>query len=154
MYVGLTFRAVLAWTNCCFYVIVIIEVAFVRKIRRYIISFIIVLSMLISGMCFDNYKADSSLDYMPFSSPAASISSCSTDAADSAICTAEMLGIHNISYVRPATRQSSGLRKDIKASFEFLCEKAQSHLNSNFLMAAGIMQFPKLYFQAVVSQYR
>lgn len=124
-----------------------------QKIKRYVFSLIIVFSMLISGMCFDNYKADSSLDYTPFATPAASISSCSTDAADSAICTTEMLGIHNIFYVRPVTNRSIGLKKDIKASFDILCAKTQFHLNYNFLMAAGIMQFPKLYFQAVVSNY-
>lgn len=124
-----------------------------RKTKRYAISLIIVLSMLISGMCFDNSKADSFLECTSLEMPAASISSCSADAADSAICTTEMLGIHNISYVRPVTNRNIGLRKDIRASFELLCAKAQSHLNSNFLMTAGIMQFPKLCFQAVVSNY-
>lgn len=124
-----------------------------QKIKRCLISFIMILSILISGMCFDYSKADSSLDYASSKTSVTYISSSSTNVSDSEICTTEMLGIHNISYVRPIINRSIGLRKDIKASFEFLCTKTPSHLNSNFLMTAGIMQFPRLCFQAVVSNY-
>lgn len=74
-------------------------------------------------MCFDYSKADSSLDYASSKTPVTYISSSSTNVSDSEICTTEMLGIHNISYVRPIINRSIGLRKDIKASFEFLCTK-------------------------------
>lgn len=122
-----------------------------RKIERYIISFILAFSMLVSGMCFE--KADSFLVSPSMETPEDRISSCSSDVSNSEICTTEMLGIHNISYVRPVVNRSIGLRRDIKTSLDFLYANAQSHLNSYFLMTAGIMQFPKLCFIAVVSNY-
>ena len=124
-----------------------------QKMKRYFISFILILSMLTTGMCFENAKADSFLDTSSVKVPEASISSCNPDASNSEICTTEMLGIHNISYVRPIVNRSVGLRRDIKISLAFLFANAQSRLKSDFLMAANIMQFPKLCFKAVVTGY-
>lgn len=131
----------------------IIEVNPVRKIERHIISFILALSMLFSGMCFENVKADFSLEHIAMQKPGNDMISYDTSISSEEACTAEMLGIRGISSIRQFINRSRYERRDAKISLEFLHEDAQMHLYSHFFAAANAVPFSKRYVGAVVLNY-
>ncbi len=126
---------------------------FVRKKGKHIISFILALSMLLSGMCFEYTKADSFLEYASFNGAEASIEPCHTAISHGEICTSEMLGIRNVSNVRQFVNRSICTRRVVRASLELFGADDRLHLYSDFYTAAGSIQYPKLCLQAVVLNY-
>ena len=124
-----------------------------RKIERHIISFILALSMLFSGMCFENVKADFSLEYTSMQGTGNDVISHDTAISSEEACTTEMLGIRGLSSIRQFVNRSIYERRDAKLSLELLCADAQMHLYSHFFAAANAVQFSKRYVGAVVLNY-
>ncbi len=124
-----------------------------RRAGKHIVSFILALSMLFSGMCFENVKADSSLVYPSMQEQKADVILHSADISSEEACTTEMLGIRGISSIRQYVGRRVQSRKDAKAVLEFSYENSQLHLYSGFYAAAGSIAFPKLCSGAVVLNY-
>lgn len=117
------------------------------------ISFILALSMLFSGMCFENVKADSSFVYPSMQEQKADVILHSAGISSEEACTTEMLGIRSISSIRQYVSRRVQSRKDAKVVVEFLYEDSQLYLCSGFFAAAGSVAFPKLCSGAVVLNY-
>lgn len=124
-----------------------------RAKERHKISFILALFMLLSGMCFDSTKADFSLESTFARGSEGDVSFYDTVISSEEICTAEMLGIRNISCIRQFINRSICSRKDTRASLGFLSADAQKHLCFYFFTAAGILQLSKFCLNVVVLNY-
>ncbi|MDE5908825.1 MAG: hypothetical protein K2H52_08845 [Lachnospiraceae bacterium] len=124
-----------------------------RKAGKHIVSFILALSMLFSGMCFENVKADSSLEYPSMQVQGTDAILHSAGISCEEACTTEMLCIRGISGIRQYVSRNTHARKDAKAVLEYLWEDSHLHFYSDFLTAAGSVLSFKSCPGAVVLNY-
>lgn len=91
------------------------------RIKQYrIICFIIAVLVSISGMCFEDVKADCGFEYAPVEKTNAHIIDGDSAIKDTGICTTEMLRSCNAG-VQQHLRAYEGQRRELKGSLYFLC---------------------------------
>lgn len=121
------------------------------KNKQWIIN-LIVLVILLSGMCFDEVRADSVFTY-----PEASVITYH-EAADEVISDVDMqvteiLCTRNTVSSSQIAAQIINSRKETKLSMVFLCVAILSLLLSNFYTTESVVQFPELGTRTVVLNY-
>ena len=90
--------------------------------RNKLIYVLIILSVVISGMYFENFKADSAFVCSPAEKTNSYISSVNAAITKVHACTTEMLGIHGSMELEQLTIRFANQRRDIKMSLDFLCQ--------------------------------
>ena len=119
-----------------------------------IISYILAVFMLLSGMCLENAEADSLFVSYETAQMASTIGSLEKEILCNESCTIEMLGIRSTSYALNAVRRSN-YRMDVRyrAAIALFCVEKFAQNLSNFHIAVNAIQFPELYGKAVVLHY-
>ena len=97
-----------------------------RTKRHNIVCLIIAVITVISGMCFDNSKADSVLAYASFEEAvfddaAAVIKAADASIGDIMVCTPLMQGVRDTAGIERSVYRLSVSKREAKVSLDFLC---------------------------------
>lgn len=123
-----------------------------EKEKRWICKFI-VLSILISGMCFENVKADSIFVYTTDSSSDSYLCSSEDTILAQEVCTTEMLGVRTASSMQQLANRVTNNKRELRFLLVFMCVVAVLQLFSNFYTTVDILQFSKRQSKTVVLNY-
>lgn len=125
----------------------------VRTKNKKIICYILVISALISGMCFENVEMDSLFACARLKKAASYIKSCNEGVCNGEVCTTEMLGVCNNTEPQQLTTRYTGQKGDIKVSLNLLCLEFLSLSEEKFFRSLGAIQFFYQNLDEIVTNY-
>ena len=121
------------------------------KNKQWIWNFIAML-ILLTGMCFDEVKADSAF-LSPQTVVFMGVETADAVLTEAQIETTELLCVRNSISSSQIAAQITSARKTIKLSMVFLCVAVFSLLLSNFYTAERVVEYPRLSVRTAILKF-
>ncbi|MBQ3514021.1 MAG: hypothetical protein IJA32_09545 [Lachnospiraceae bacterium] len=121
--------------------------------KKQIFCLILTLFAFFSGMCFEQIKADSLFAFTSEEEPLSFVGTCDAAISDAELCTVEMLGLSNLTYVGQSANKTAYSRKNLEVFLEVLCADVGSPSLSAFFETMNAVDFQKLCHRFVVLSY-
>lgn len=121
--------------------------------KEKLISFVLVIFVFLSGMCFENVKTDSFYVYVSSDTTDACIMSCEAAIIDTEHCTTEMLGVRNGVGLQKLTGRFISQKRDGRLSQEFLYLDIFSLFEGKLFASSEKIHFLNQYQEEFVLNY-
>ncbi|MBQ4523723.1 MAG: hypothetical protein IJA10_12335 [Lachnospiraceae bacterium] len=121
--------------------------------KKQIFCLVFTLFAFFLGMCFEHIEADSMFVFTSEEEPLFYVGTCDVTISDTGLCTTEMLGLKNLSYVGQYANKTTYSRKNFEVFLEFLCVDADLCSTSIFFETVNAVSFHKLRNHFIVLNY-